>query len=150
MFLITDGTLNVLTSCILVDSPKHVRASIDMFARETGTPINEICVNEVGGVIPRKLQEDMTPTTSLTKNTLTNNTMTAPQQSKQSPQQQKQAGGLLGKINAKLGMNVDGDDPSMQDPNKFSQQIDQTIQQNDDKENKLLDLKDFMSSIDRL
>lgn len=51
-YLITDGTYDVLTKALVLvpdgkDASSEIKAGVAQFAAETGTPVDQVCVNPV-------------------------------------------------------------------------------------------------------
>lgn len=46
-YLITDGTLNTMTSAVVVDNPDELQHHIKLFVERTGVPKDSIIVNEI-------------------------------------------------------------------------------------------------------
>ncbi len=52
-YLITDGTYGVLTRALVLvpiseDAASEIKAGVDHFAADTGTPVDQVCVNPIG------------------------------------------------------------------------------------------------------
>jgi hypothetical protein len=52
-YLITDGTYGVLTKALVLvpaseDASSEIKAGVEQFAADTGTPVDQVCVNPIG------------------------------------------------------------------------------------------------------